>query len=225
MKRFKSLKRLLRFSLKLSAKPLYISAGMPRSGSTFLFNILREILLSKWDGGLRYGLLKDVLEMPAGAAYLVKTHSLNRFYRIRSQKAFYTYRDVRVAAVSRMRMFKTKPSMDNIRNDINEYIIAKRCCDLIVKYEDLTAKPDRVVEDCANLLNIMVDTREILAKLSRPASDFNESSGYSKERLLHQGHFTGTKDDEWRTVLSEELQKQLNDEFAWWFEECGYPGF
>lgn len=111
MSKTSTLKYWLKLSLKLKNKPLILSAGMPRSGSTLLFNILRVILSERWSDQLSAGWEGYILQLPEGKAYLVKTHNINRFYKFRAKHAFYTYRDVRVAAVSNMRKFNLTPTV------------------------------------------------------------------------------------------------------------------
>ncbi len=217
-------KQWLRLNLKFSTKSLICSAGMPRSGSTLLFNILREILLTKWSDKLSSGWSDDIMELPEGRAYLIKTHELDYYYNFRAQFKFYTYRDIRVATVSAMRKFNVQPSMEFFDYVINQYMIAKQNCDLMIKYDDLIANPHFQVQQIARILNIKVDTQKIVTKtfyLKPPSGDY--SGRYSKKTLLHKNHFTHTKDDDWRSIFSQELQENINAKFSWWFEECGYP--
>ena len=130
-----------KLSAKLGTKPLIVSAGMPRSGSTLLFNILREILSIRWPDQVSAGWHGDIFELPEGSIYLVKTHNLDQYYRFRAEHIFYSYRDVRVAAISSMKKFNVNPSICKIRNDIKEYLVAKKFSDHIIKYEDLVSKP------------------------------------------------------------------------------------
>ncbi len=216
-------RRRLKGLLKLSFRPLVVSAGMPRSGSTLLFNILRETLATRWGDGLSAGWIHDLGELPRGRAFLIKVHTFEPFYRLRAAHSFYTYRDVRVAAVSRMRMFNLEPTLKRFRWVIEQYQIAKASCDLIIKYEDLIADPLSHTQAIARRLDITTDCEAVVAKVLglRPPTD--AAGPYSMETLLHEGHVTNTGDDEWRRVLPRDLQDQVHAEFGWWFEECGYP--
>jgi len=215
--------QLLKVSLKLSTKPLIISAGMPRSGSTLLFNILREILQLEYQDNLSSGWDGDITQLPKGSAYLVKTHHFNRFYRLRAQHSFYTYRDVRVAAISYMRKFNREPSMDWISDKIKQYMIAKNACDAVFRYEDLIAKPIHPIRKISQILNVTIDPHAIVAATFNLPLPTDNCILYSKKTLLHKDHFTHTKDEEWRHVFSKELQERVNEEFNWWFKECDYP--
>lgn len=222
MSKITGFKRLLKLSRKFLIKPVVVSAGMPRSGSTLLFNILREILLTKWRDRLSCGWVGDVMELPKGAAFLIKMHKLSSYYRWRAQYVFYTYRDVRVPAVSGLRSFNRQITMESIRSDIEEYEVAKKASNLIIKYEELLETPNSFIRQLAQMLSIQVNAGEIYQntlELSPPGT----SSGYSKETLLHKKHFTHTSNNEWREIIPHELQVRINEEFSWWFRECGYP--
>jgi len=71
MERKSELMNIVNLAVKFSNKPLIISAGMPRSGSTLLFNILRDIMLRRWEG-LSSGWSGDIENLDKGSAYLIK---------------------------------------------------------------------------------------------------------------------------------------------------------
>ncbi len=209
---------------RLSSKPLIVSAGMPRSGSTLLFNVVREILLVKWKNRLSSGWEGDVAELPKGDAFLLKTHTISMYYRLRASYIFYSYRDVRVAAVSRSRKFNTPITLAQIGSEIREYERAKSASDFLVKYENFINEPDEVIRQLANILGICIEPtviREKCFSLASPEAD-NTKRFYSRETLLHKDHFTYTQDDEWRKVIPADLQRKINREYSWWFNECGY---
>jgi len=78
---------------KIGLGRLILSSGMPRSGSTLLYNILRLCLEKKHGAELVSGWLDDFDNLPKGRVYLLKTHNTNLYYALRSQYVFYTYRD------------------------------------------------------------------------------------------------------------------------------------
>lgn len=223
MIRLSTIKYWLRLSIKLKNKPLIVSAGMPRSGSTLLYNILREILSERWPECLSSGWESDIFQLPEGKAYLVKTHHIDGYYRFRAKHAFYTFRDIRVAAISSMRKFNKLPTIKEFRKQIGEYAIAKKLCDNIIKYEDLLSQPRDIIQQISQTLGVAVSADQIVEKTFNLQPDENISEAYSEKTLLHKGHFTNTKNDEWRSLLPETLKKEVNTEFSWWFKECGYP--
>ena len=216
-----SCKENLRTIIKLRAKPLVVSAGMPRSGSTLLFNIIREILKVEFGSKLASAWEADVQDLESGEAFLIKTHRVSRLLRFRAQHIFYSYRDVRVAAVSAMRRFEIPISLEWMRAEVEEYRKAKEVSRLIFQYEVLRNDPLLIVNQISRSLDIQVDAEEIVSSalcLHPPTS-----SGYSKISLLHNDHMTHTEDEEWREVFPAVLVEQVNNELSWWFRECGYP--
>jgi hypothetical protein len=207
--RISRFKLLTRAGAKLSTKPLIVSAGMPRSGSTLLFNILREILATKLNSRLSSGWEGEFLSLPKGSAYLIKTHTLSRLYRWRARYCFYTYRDVRVAAVSGLRKFNNQITLESIRSMIRQYEIAKKACNTIIKYEELIEAPLSFIQELSRILKINVDAERIYQKTFKLKPP-NSGTGHSKLTLLHKGHFTHTKDHEWRQIIDSKLQMRIN---------------
>lgn len=195
---------------------------MPRSGSTLLFNILREILRTKFDDGVSSGWHRDLLSLARGRIFLLKMHQLPDFYRWRAQHSFYTYRDLRVAAVSEFRMFNNPITFESMQRATAGYKVARDNCDLIVKYETLVRDPRTAIGKIAAVLKIPVDAKIIEESVGALASPV-EGTSYSKENLLHPNHRTNTGDDEWRDIIPSELQRRISGELGWWFAECGYP--
>lgn len=135
---------------------------------------------------------------------------------------FYTYRDVRVIAVSSFRKFNKEPSIHSIRSNINGYKVAKKACDCTFKYEDMITDYGGTISRLSHVFGINVNAKQvegIVNELRPPV--FGEK--YSEKTLLYPDHITNTKDDEWREILSDDLQIAINNEFGWWFDECGYP--
>ncbi len=206
---------------KFRWSPLYMSAGMRRSGSTLLFNILRELLTIKYGARLVSGWIDDLRQLPTGPAYLIKTHHLD-LLRLRASAIFYTFRDIRIALVSDARRFDERPSLERVDEWIGQYTLAKQHATLCLKYEDLVASPVEAVSSIAGALAIDVEPEAVwasAANLESPAS-----GNYSKTTLLHPQHRTGTGDQDWREFLDPELIRQINEQYDWWFQECGYPG-
>ena len=209
------------WAFKLGREPLIVSAGMPRSGSTLLFNVVRELLMIKWERQLTAGWEGDFLSLPPGKAYLVKTHKFNSFSRLRSKRSFYSYRDIRSAIASRIKKTGKIVGIEFVRRHIKQYQIARRHCDVCFSYERLTKNLEEVVIDVARSLGIPCDPERIRSKVMQLPLPGPECR-YSPVTLLHPNHFTQTSPTDWRRLLPESLQQEIGEEFAWWFEECGY---
>lgn len=181
-------------------------------------------MFCKWKDSLSSGWYNDLMEMPQGDAFLLKTHKITKYDCWRAQYIFYTYRDVRVAAVSSLYKFNQPITIESIENKIREYQIAKKVCHSLIKYEDLLENANSYIESLAQVLEIEINSEDIHKKAFELQSPSTlASNSYSKTTLLHKNHFTYTEDDSWRKIIPEELKVKINNEFSWWFRECGYP--
>ena len=75
---------------KVGNSNLIISAGMQRSGSTLLYNQLREILIKAYPDNLCYGYIKDIDIIEPKDNFLLKTHTLYPDLICKSSYIFYT---------------------------------------------------------------------------------------------------------------------------------------
>lgn len=198
---------------------LVVSAGMPRSGSTLLFNILRELMRQEFGDRLVSGWIGDLPNWMDEEVCLVKVHELSPLLLERSSHIFYTYRDLRSAAVSAMRVFRTPLTMEIVRDWVKEYLIARSASDTLIRYEELVSNTRRMIGRCARLMDSHADLLEVEERLSELKLPVE---GYSRETLLHFNHITHTEVDDWKTELPEELREQICSEFGWWLKECGY---
>ena len=217
--KLKSLSDYAFFLHKMSRARLVLSAGMPRSGSTLLFNILR-IALSKQPGQLSSGWIGDLKSIPRGSTYLLKVHDIGLHRAIRASQVFYTYRDIRDALVSNQRKFG-HASMSIARGWVKGYQFAQKHATRMISYEELTESLPETIAFLLEDLDVASSVQEVIAELPDQAKDVS-ANGYSKDSLLHADHRTNTTAGEWREVLDPNLCDSVNAEFGWWFEENGY---
>lgn len=196
---------------------LVFSSGMPRSGSTLLFNIVRLVMTDQYGGDLSIGWVEDLKKIHKGRAYLIKTHGCDMFDRMRADKIFYSFRDLRDVMVSRWRKFNREPSMDIARYYIRQYEFARKHADLLFKYEDFVHNVPVTIEMVSKILKHQVDVEAVQKKMP----DMNRATAYGST-LMHPAHATGTEKNEWKVVLPIEFQKRIQKEFSTWFEKNGY---
>lgn len=222
MKLKKNLKKPLQQIKYYRFSKLIFSAGMPRSGSTLLFNILRLILEEQFGDDLTHGWVEDLKKMPRKNVFLIKTHSLDNHDRIRANKIFYTFRDIRDVMVSRLKIFDKEPNMDIIRHYIRQDQFAKRHADMVIRYEDFIRNVPENIQKIARMLNYSDDIDRIVKNLP----DVKERSPLkydASKSLLHGTHITGTQKEEWKKVLPKSLQRQIHEELSGWLKENNYP--
>lgn len=211
--------RYIRLFSRIGTSRLIMSAGMPRSGSTFLFNMLRVALEHEYGDNISSGWYADAPELAKGKVYIIKAHRLDAVLHARASQCFYTYRDARDAAVSYQRKFGREPSIEAFRHAMVQFQRARKYADLMLKYEQFTHAPEQTMADILRVLKIDADPAELTAKVPQASASGGKCD---KSTLLHGGHATGTGQGEWRQVLKPELIEQIHSEFGWWFEENGY---
>lgn len=203
-------------------KRIIYSAGIPRSGSTLLYNILRTILIKKFGDDLTYGWIGDAETMQKSKINLIKTHEVNRIDYWRAYQTFFTYRDIRDVLVSRYRMFNKKPTYKIAKYHITNIELAKKRANLVLKYEDMLSDRLKQIPIILETLKIDLDPEWVLIQLPDPKKVTLKNDYHHEKTLLHANHITGTKKNEWKEILSPELQDQLLHEYEWWFRENGY---
>lgn len=214
--------RTAKFFLKLGTAKLIIASGMPRSGSTLLYNITRLCLEEKYKSSIHAGYINEFSHFPKASVYLLKTHNVSLFLRLRASMIFYSYRDIRDALVSSQRKFNKEPSIELCRSWIEEYKIAKKHATSLFKYEDFTKNVEEAIFIISKNIGVEIDAREILKKTPKVWLDKRNNLYHDKKTLLHGGHSTGTKRGAWKTNLSQEMQEEIIQEFAWWLHENNY---
>jgi len=208
--------------MNLKKNDVILSAGMWRSGSTLLFNVLREILLSIPGYVISTGYATQTIFNKKADFYIVKLHYFTDYFLDKADYIFYTYRDVRTSMVSAFRMFNEPIQFGNVCKNIENYYIAKEK-GVLIKYEQLVQQPILVTKDILNTLGWtdILDASVIVRRAVswRPPLQDNMDS----ISLLHKNHFTNTGDDDWRTMIPLQMQKAISCEFRDWLLECGYP--
>ncbi len=202
---------------------LVVSSGMPRSGSTLLFNIIREILATKYDGKeVSSCWITDIKYQKYSKVYLIKTHYVGRFLKMFGNEIFYTYRDIRTAAVSRNKRFNEEINMNMFDEYIKQYEYSKKIGALCIRYEDFIENKPTWIAKIAEKLSIDIDIQTITEKVESIKPPKKKSGGHEKSTLLHAGHITGSNENDWLEYIGEDLMKQLVTKYEWWFKECGY---
>jgi len=200
---------------------LVLAAGMPRSGSTLLYNIVRLCLVQLHGEKLLAGWISDIRRSPVRPVCLVKTHQIGLLY-LRASRIFYSYRDVRDALVSSQRKFGLVPAIELCRTWIKEDATARKHASAVFRYEEFTVNQSAAIERVASVLGIDVDVSAVLESIPGTSTDRSATTGYDKQTLQHGGHATETGTGAWRTELDRRLLDSINDNFGWWIDQNGY---
>ena len=192
---------------------LVLCDGMPRSASTWSFNVVKGLLRhsdpdSKVIGGYDEDVAAFLTSTAATADHVVlKCHTLDsharELVRCGAAKAVYTHRDVREATVSCMAMFgyDFDQALAAIASSLEVWRFHLREQNaLILDYVELTTRPGDCIERIASYLGV-AHSSELVADISEETSitrmrevvtDLEQSGAeaFDSETLLHPRHFT-----------------------------------
>ncbi len=202
---------------------IILSAGMPRSGSTWVFNAARLLLRSK--GDLGSGWIEDWATIPRAPTVLVKVHAHDPFLARSAHAILYSFRDIRDALASRKRMFGIDPTLEDARQWLKFDRRWREQAAVTVRYESMLADPVGTVADLASALGLSdADPAGVLRQLAQidHQTPHIGLGAYDRETLLHRGHITDGRHGAWGGWLSPAFVRQLEQECGGWLAENGY---
>ncbi|MHA1696288.1 MAG: sulfotransferase domain-containing protein [Candidatus Helarchaeota archaeon] len=204
---------------------IIISAGMPRSASTWLFNVIRILLNNYSNIDFDSGWISDINCSHKHDYLLIKTHHFNPIITKRAFIIFYSFRDIRDVLASKKRMFKIEPSFLEAKNLINADKKWKAMANYTMRYESMIESPNQEIKKIANILNIQnINIKKILDDLSTE----NYNSGISKNKhfnyknLYHKNHITNGKYGTWNKQVDKKLIKNIEKKYSNWFIDNKY---
>ena len=115
---------------------IILSAGMQRSGSTWLYNAARLLLsddpqISK---SLSCCWVEDLDKVPDEKYILIKIHEFESEIVQKSNFVFYSYRDIRDSLASGVRKFSWVPTVEMAGHLIDQYKSWVEVSDYVMKY-------------------------------------------------------------------------------------------
>lgn len=202
---------------------IILSAGMPRSGSTWLFNAARLMLQAQ--GEIASGWIDDWDSLPTRPVTLLKVHDYDAVLAHHASVILYSYRDIRDALASSRRKFNTEPTIELARQWLASDRQWRARATFAMRYESMRANPIETIERLALALGATIDPVSIAQQLD--AIEYLERQAtpgaYDRETLLHPGHITDGRHGTWQDWLDPDLIDQIEDECADWLAANGYP--
>ncbi len=166
----------MQFFAKAGLGNIAYADSMPRSGSTLLFNIIRQVLPTNPECKLSSGWVRDARNLPSANTYPIKTHSLN----------------AGDALVSLLRKGGETPSLKTAHQWVNWCESAQKNAHLMVRYEDMMADVPGTVHKVADQFGYAVDGDAVVRQLPFGAPDHTSRAPCSPTTLLYKTHKTGT---------------------------------
>lgn len=204
---------------------LILSAGMPRSASTWLFNVAR-LALSKVDGlDLGSGWVDELAEFNKHDVVLVKIHAYDEDLVKKASGVMYSFRDIRDGMASMKRTFGLEPDMKLVDSTIESDVAWRRKASVVMKYEDFLVSKNDFVEQTLGMFGIEgLDIEELIGELDGLVAVSNRSNlaGRDSVNLLYSGHITDGQQGSWDGYLDPVFVKQIEKRYDWWLHENGY---
>ena len=197
-----------------------LSAGMHRSGSTWLYNAIRYILIQKRVKNITTGFVYEQEETPDNKNSVIKIHTVNKHYIDWADKIFYCYRDIRDVAASFIRWRGEKPNRMILEKDIKNFAVYKPLANLSVEYNRITKEPEQVLTEIADILGHKIKPKAILKKLD--AMKKKKLKNTDPETLLRVGHITDGRSGIYKKDLPPDYLEWLEDKYGWWLKENNY---
>jgi hypothetical protein len=211
---------------------LILSAGMERSASTWLYNVIRFLIKESnhYSNDIKFGWIDDISPyidtmMVSKKSLVIKVHNYDEIIAEKSDLIFYSYRDLRDVLASLKRKFDTKPSFDLAESLIKRDQIWRDVANYSMRYENMLLDKENEIESIAYCLGINDVNPELV--LSQINNLSYESSGqknkiYHKDNLFHKGHITDGREGSWSKELSAEFVAELVINHKEWFNENNY---
>jgi hypothetical protein len=158
---------------------LVLCNGMPRSASTWSYNVAISLLrhtAQEVYGGYDENLHRFLCGLPASCVHAVlKCHSLDaaglRLAQLQAAKVVYTWRDLADATASFMTMFDVdfEDTISVMSSSLDLFLRHRRNGALILSYEAITQQPTESVAAVASYLNVAA-RQELVAEIAEANS-------------------------------------------------------
>lgn len=206
-------------------KKLIITAGMPRSGSTWLYNATRLLVESSGPFDIGAGWISDFDTFKHHDIVILKMHYFEPTFVKSASLILYSFRDIRDALASLKRKFNMEPSLKAAQHFIVNDKRWRSKASFIMRYEDMMESPDKILSQLARVLGVQ---RYNAGKIIDSIGTMNYTSGqhrndtYNLENLLHRDHITDGRHGSWEGHVSQEIITQIEHECSEWLEQNGY---
>ena len=211
--------------------------GMPRSMTTWAFNVVRELIESPqpqnmWIDG---GSPQELEFASSRETILAKCHHYSPLLADASAVVIYSYRDLRTAAVSAYRKFGSPGSREQLEVWVEAQRLWLPVAHAVLRYEAIERDP---LGGVAALRTVLTQRAEAGVRI-RSASDAQilervdasfrsepqpSEGGYDAATLILPGHRTFQPEPRALPAEEKAIYDRVEAEFRGWLEEHGYVG-
>lgn len=206
---------------------LIIAAGMPRSGSTWLYNAIRLVLVSSpfIKDNFSCGWIGDWRDIAKKEYMLVKVHEFENEMANEAEFIIYSYRDIRDAMASSLRKFGKIPSIEYADHLILMHEKWINVANTIISYDNILTEKLNIISELAHLFGVHLANPSTIVKDIETLS--YESNGtrnhiYHNVNLFHKNHITNGRPGSWVDYLDADLASKIEISHRKWFEKYGF---
>jgi hypothetical protein len=209
---------------------IYICAGMPRSGSTWLFNVVRVLLKHGGAPDVAGGYVAQTDELLTHATSIIKLHPFHFGLASKADVILTSHRDLRDIAASMQRHYQKKYSAADMNDWVKDQVKWVQYAAYDLHYENMLTDKLTEVKKIAAVLKF---SPQILAQLdydtildeidgAKFKKKFAKDVAYDAENLLHEGHITDGRHGSWDNVVPTDYVASIEKEFRGWMTGRGY---
>ncbi|MGD9200473.1 MAG: sulfotransferase domain-containing protein [Chitinispirillia bacterium] len=208
-------------------KKLIVTAGMPRSGSTWLYNAVRLLLKHNSSLDIGAGWIADFNSFMHHDVVILKIHNYEPQIANNAIRILYSFRDIRDVLASFKRKFGGKPSLEQAKMIIENDNKWREKALYIMKYEKMMEEQEMTLRKIAHYLGIEIKNGSC-KQINRSIKNMSYTEGklknntYNIENLLHKNHITDGRHGSWRDDLPTELVTKIEIELKEWLYSNGY---
>lgn len=205
----------------MTHQELILCNGMQRSGSTWLFNVVR-LIVSENTAASEFAAGWHLDSPTLKAVSVLKVHGVRMDLLSRARIVLYSYRDIRDAIASRRRIWGTPPTMELANAWVSECDFFEDRADFVMRYESMITDPTGTVSQVANTLGYSVDSQSIVEQVAALPNPGEGHGVHHPVSLLHRGHVTNGKPMQFREELPDSLLAEIERVHADWLLTRGY---
>jgi hypothetical protein len=208
---------------------IFVAAGIPRSGSTWLYNAMRLILREKY--AILYSAWIDDRDAAAEAnadASLIKIHAINADLADQASVIMTCHRDPRDIAVSLQAMgwFRNRTNalarMQEFRA-YHEFWSPRSAIDL--SYAQIVNDDEASLRRIAQALDVnFTDDKlaSLAATLRNTPNNRDPDAKHDPEFLTHANHRNDGRDGRWKDQLDPKVARAIETQHRDWIRRLGY---
>lgn len=209
--------------------PIHVCAGIPRSGSTWLYNAMRLVMqarhapvYSTWIGD------RDRALESEASATLIKIHTRNDQLADEADIILTCHRDPRdiIASMMSMGWIGERYTVEfrlRFCREAHEYWSPRSAIDFA--YTEIVEEDEQCLRRIADALGVALDEAEIsdiAVALRETPNNRQADAKHDPEFLTHVNHRNDGRDGRWRDQLPPAVIQSILSEHRDWIEGLGY---